>query len=652
MSRLAAFVFAVLIAFSFGSAALAAPKPEFNGPPKWVEAAPIPDAPPAEGAAALQTLLDDNQSRLGGEGDAYYNRRVRKVLKSEGLAALTSFSVTWSPENEEVTIHTLAIHRGGATIDLLQKGKNMLVLRRERNLERAMLDGRMTASQQIQGLQVGDVIDMAWTTEGRDPVAGERSYDSEALFFPGVAARYRVRISFPEGAPMRWRPTEGFGDPQVSKKDGRTYLDIDRRNVSAPKPPVGAPLRFRRLGSMETSSFESWQEISRIMAPLYARASALAPDSAIRAEAAAIAAKSADPAVRAFEALRLVEEKTRYFFIGMDGGGYVPARAEETWERRFGDCKGKTVLLLALLRELNIQAEPALVSLGGGDGMNERLPSLAAFNHVLVRATVGGKVYWLDGTRTGDRSGLEALRPPPHRWALPVRPAGADLEPIDVPPLSEPLVVTMMSYDASKGLDAPAPVQVVNRFKSDAANAMRQMLAAMPRADLERNFRQSLSGSMSWIVVDSIDWRDDVENDAFEVRFKGQADLDWRTNSDVGAREYRVSSSNSQTAGFPRREEGPNRDAPFAVPYPNYTRTITEFVLPAGGKGFSVRGPNGVDKVGGFEVKRSSALAGGTARFITETRSLMPEIPAEEAEAATRAMRRLASEDTLIRAPI
>ncbi len=83
----------------------------------------------------------------------------------------------------------------------------------------------------------------------------------------------------------------------------------------------------------------------------------------------------------------------------------MPARADETWQRRFGDCKGKTVLLLALLKELGIQAEPALVSLGGGDGLDERLPSLGAFNHVIVRATIGGKVYWLDGTRTGDRSG-------------------------------------------------------------------------------------------------------------------------------------------------------------------------------------------------------------------------------------------------------
>lgn len=153
----------------------------------------------------------------------------------------------------------------------------------------------------------------------------------------------------------------------------------------------------------------------------------------MRAEIDAIAAKTQDPKQRAFEALRLVEDKTRYFFIGIGDGGYVPAPADQTWARKFGDCKGKTALLLAILKELKVDAEPALVSLGGGDGMNERLPSLAAFNHVIVRTVIDGKTYWLDGTRTGDRSGLDALKPPPHRWALPVRAAGSDLEQIVVP---------------------------------------------------------------------------------------------------------------------------------------------------------------------------------------------------------------------------
>ena len=80
-----------------------------------------------------------------------------------------------------------------------------------------------------------------------------------------------------------------------------------------------------------------------------------------------------------------------------------------------------------MLDGLGIAAEPALVNTAFGDALPDRLPSVTAFNHILVRATVAGKVYWLDGTRTGDTS-LAALAVPDFGWALPMRERGATLE--------------------------------------------------------------------------------------------------------------------------------------------------------------------------------------------------------------------------------
>src|SRR6202012_176033 len=88
----------------------------------------------------------------------------------------------------------------------------------------------------------------------------------------------------------------------------------------------------------------------------------------------------------------------------MDDGGYVPAAADQTWKRRYGDCKGKTALLLALLHGLGIEAEPVLVNSRMGDMLADSLPQLGAFDHVLVRAHINGHVYWLDGTHSGDRT--------------------------------------------------------------------------------------------------------------------------------------------------------------------------------------------------------------------------------------------------------
>lgn len=631
--------------------ALAAQQPVYGPPEAWVDLAPLPAPPPTEGAAAIQVVLDDNQTRLSPDGDFYYDRRVYKVLRPEGLAAFKTQSFTWAPDTETVTIHAIRIIRDGQGIDLLKGGKDMPVLRREANMERAMLDGRLTVSRQIEGLQTGDMVEVSSTRFRKDPVVQGRSQDFEKMTFPGEAARYRVRLSWPDAAPVKWKATEAYPAGAVSKAGAWNQVVFDASAVQAPKAPIGAPPRFRRQGELEVSSFKDWADVSRLMAPLYAKASLLTPESAIKVEAAAIRAANPTPKARAFAALRLVEEKTRYLFLGMGDGGYVPAQADITWTRKFGDCKGKTVLLLALLKELGVTAEPALVSIGLGDGMDERLPGLTAFNHVIVRATIDGKVYWLDGTRTGDIAGLDALKPPPWRWALPVRAQGATLEKIVQLPFDKPQVETLVRLDASKGLDLPAPVRIEIRLTGDAASAYRQGIASAPREDLERAMRQNYSRAYSWIEIETIDWTDDPAGDSFKVALTGKADIDWRKNPDLGVREFKLPSAGAPAAPFARREPGPSRDAPYAVAFPFYARTITEVVLPGGGAGFSARGPKDSQLVGGVEIVRSAEVAGGVARFVSQGRSLSPEISAAEAETANRTLRQLGADDAVVRAP-
>ncbi|MFI4963985.1 MAG: DUF3857 domain-containing protein [Caulobacterales bacterium] len=629
--------------------ALAAEKPAYGPAPAWVDVAAIPPPPPEEGAPALEVLLDDHQSRLDPSGDAYYSHRAIKILKPEGLAGVKSASVIWSPATETVTFHTLRIVRGGQTIDLLADPKQMLVLRREANLEQSSLDGRITASRQIDGLQTGDILDLAFTRTHADPVAQGHSFDGERLAFAGVAGRYRTIVSWPKGEAVTWKATPGFGDPVVKDAGGRTVLSLDATNVLAPKAPIGAPLRFRRVGQLEVTSFRSWNEISKLMAPLYVTASDIARTSPIKAEAEAIAARTSDPKARAFAALQLVEDKTRYFFIGMGEGGYVPAKADDTWARRFGDCKAKTALLLALLKNLDIEAEPVLVNLGAGDGLNELPPSLAAFNHVIVRAKIAGQSYWLDGTRSGDTNPA-AMHAPSYKWGLPVRAEGATLEPIAEPQIAVPTVATVIRLDATKGLETLAPAHISITYSGVLATQVRAILARTPRADFERGFRQQFSSPAGGMEIEQVAWRDDPVRDLFTIELSGTDDMDWRKNPDLGVREFRIGTG-AAPRPFPKREAGPNQGAPFAIAYPSYTRTRTEILLPNGGKGFTVRGPTGVARVAGYEISSGAGIQGDVASFTVEQHAVTSEISAAEADAANRQIRQLRDVDILVRAP-
>src|SRR3546814_349035 len=129
----------------------------------------------------------------------------------------------------------------------------------------------------------------------------------------------------------------------------------------------------------------SWADLSRTIAPLYATAGTIRDSGALAAEVDRIAAATSDPKARADAALRLVQNEIRYLYRGMENGNYVPQAPEATWSLRYGDCKAKTLLLLAMLDQLGIEARPALVSSAFGDLLRDRLQTLGALDRKSTR---------------------------------------------------------------------------------------------------------------------------------------------------------------------------------------------------------------------------------------------------------------------------
>ncbi len=640
---------ATLVVLAAGPSARAADKPIFAPPAAWVQVAPIPAGHPGEAGPATEMLLDDNQSRLGPDGDELYNRRVIRIDKTGGLEGEVNRQIAWDPATDTVYIHWLRIIRDGKTIDLLGDGSKMLVIRRETNLERAMIDGWLTASEQIPGLQVGDIVDWSYTRVSRDPVMRGRSEAFDAIDHQGKAGRVRIRYLWPDAKPLRWRAAPEF-KPVVTHKDGWNEMLIDLADVEAPKAPVGAPKRFLSPGDVEITEFRDWAEVSALMSPLYSHAATLNPDSPLKAEIERIRHEGRDAKARAALALQLVEDKTRYLYIGLNSGGLTPAPADETWTRRFGDCKGKTVLLLALLHGLGIEAQPILVSTTDGDVLGSVLPTIR-FDHVMVRAMIDAQPYWLDGTRTGDDD-LGELEPPDYTYGLLVQPAGGQLIHIDKRPLARPQIGGTVLLDARAGIDKPMAAEIHLAMTGDLGHATASGMARIAEADAKQRMKESLGRAYGWLTIQDVSWS--WQDKAFVVVIKGEADLPWRENPDLGVRELKLPSSGGTNAGraFPPREPGPNADAPYAAPYPMFVTGEVKVILPEGGRGFSIRGVNADRTIGPFHIVRSARLESGAARFVASVNTTTPEIPAAGVADVNRDMRRLAEAEEFVRAPL
>ena len=382
----------------------------YEDTPEWVSVSEIDPAKISEGPPEL---VSDFQHRISDGVVFSYTDSAVRIDNPQELMNRGTLQLEWLPDKGDLTIHKLQIIRGEETIDLVADGNEFEVIRRERGLEQRLLDGVLTATMAVPGLQVGDILRVSHTIAIDDQALGDEVQVTQYIpSEPWQVAQGKTIVSWPADEDVLWEagPQIDLGAPE--ERDGFKYLAIDFPVEKAEDMPYDAPSRYRRARFLRVGSFDSWEELSRVMAPHFETAAEIKRGGDLYDEAARIMQKTSDPFERMVLATRLVQDDVSYLLNGLDGGNYLPQTAEDTWEKRYGDCKAKSVLLLALLREMGIESETVLVASRGGDAVSEMIPLPASFDHMIVRAEIDGTTYWIDGTTTGTRATNIADVPP------------------------------------------------------------------------------------------------------------------------------------------------------------------------------------------------------------------------------------------------
>ncbi len=635
--------FALTAAILVSTGAQAVDKPVIGPAPAWVKPVSLPAERKAD-EAPIRILLSDQQLLLEPSRQIVYSEFAFRIQTPQGLGA-GNLSFPWRPETDELAVHKLLIRRGAQTIDVLASGQTFTVVRRETNLESATLDGVLTANIQPEGLQVGDVLEFAASLTSSDPVMRGHVEQVAGTWNGAEIGRAHLRMQWPASVKARLRQTKDLPPLKVGKAGGLNFAEFTVDGLAPVEPPKGAPPRYRMGRMVELTDFASWADLGALMAPLYAKAAVLPAQGPLRTELERIRGLSADPRLRAEAALALVQDRVRYVFLAMGSGGLVPADAETTWSRRYGDCKGKTALLLALLHELGIEAEPVAVSSVSGDGLDSRLPMVGAFDHVLVRARVGGRTYWMDGTRTGDTS-LDRLAVPAFGWGLPLLPKGAALVRMMPEPLQIPSHLLDIRIDATAGLTVPAPAKVEAILRGDGAVGVNLGLASLAGDARDRALREYWKTHFDFIDIQSASATFDKGKGELRLAMTGLAKMDWSRG------QYETDHTG---VGYPAdfsRDPGPDRDAPFAVAYPYFTKTVETILLPPGFANLTGGANAALDEtIAGVEYRRKAVLADNVFTVEKTERSIVPEFPAKDAAAAQVALRALAETAVAIRIP-
>lgn len=224
-----------------------------------------------------------------------------------------------------------------------------------------------------------------------------------APFAQAVASRRaRLTVDAPEALPLSWvtrlLPATPANDVRAAGRRRLTFEYRDLPKIEEPEP--GLPPDVPRLPYVAFSTGASWAEIAK-------RYSAIV-DQAIRGSDVSQLTAAADGVPSQEEAVARVLAKLaeiRYTAVELGQGGIVPRTPDETLRRRFGDCKDKSVLLVAALRALDIPAYVALLSAGEGEAdIEPTLPGLGSFDHAIA-VVPGSPPIWIDPTDPYARAG-------------------------------------------------------------------------------------------------------------------------------------------------------------------------------------------------------------------------------------------------------
>ncbi|MEO6248976.1 MAG: DUF3857 domain-containing protein [Sphingomicrobium sp.] len=604
--------------------------------PSWVRRLPIP-VPTDTNSLPVRVLLFDQQADLTPGSVSRFSEIAAAVQTAAGLGA-GNISLTWRPDVDTITVHALTITRAGKTIDVLAK-QNFTVIRRETNLEQATLDGRLTASLLIDGVEVGDIIDLATTTVSRDPtLAGH--VEIELAQWNGAIDHAHARLNWARNVPLQMRATPGLPAFARTTDSTGSAIELSADHVQPLVQPKGAPARFLIGRVIEATDYKSFVDLGTLFTPLFARAATVDPTGPLPAQIAAIRAASTNPSARASAALDLVESKIRYVALTMGAGGYAPTSADATWKSRFGDCKAKTALLIALLHGLDIAAVPVLVSSAAGDGLEERLPLIGRFDHVLVRATIGGRDYYLDGTRTGDKD-IARLVTPNFQWAMPLLgPSATRLARLTPTPRSDPDTDFTLAIDARRGVFAPATAHSEVVYRGDGALLIKAMLEAIPEAQRDAVLRDYFRSNYDFIDPTTMTANFDASTGIEKLSMDGTAKLNWNDNW------LRIPDSSLAYQADFSRPDGPGKDAPFLLGFPSFERDTTSIQLPPHVELWPGTVGHDIDQtVAGIHYHREATLAMDILRMVKTEKTLVAEVDAATARAAQPRLRALYSED-------
>jgi lipoprotein NlpI len=483
--------------------------------PSWVDPIAIPQV--GRPQPAVIRLLDTQFL-----ADRVPVRYVRQAIMINDAASLTSagqVSIQFVPDYQQLKLHSVRILRGGVHVDRTASS-SIRFLQRETDLERGVYSGEVTASILVNDLRVGDTLEFSYSIHGQNPVFGDKFVAWSSWDQSHPTDLRRIVLNYSSDRQISWRV---IGDhqpkPLIANEtihDGMRRLVLQETSLAKVDPERLMPPDHGAYRWVQFSEFSGWDEVAAWADKLFQVRGT--PNQALLGIIETLQNKKTDEE-RVVGALEFVQSDIRYFSVSLGESSHRPTQPDVVLERRYGDCKDKSLLLMTLLHALNIHSKPVLLQVGRRKGLDKALPSPALFNHAIVQVMVGGDVFYLDPTRLGQHGRLRRMGQA-HEGAqvLVVAPEVRQLSTIPRSNARDWVDDEIWETASLSKFEAQGRIQVRQVWSGSAAETLRVVHERLPREQINKSIGNALEARYPGAaLVGEPNVEDDRINNVFKV---------------------------------------------------------------------------------------------------------------------------------------
>lgn len=459
-----------------GSAHAGASLYGFASVPGWVKPTPADYAtspPKGDGSGGSWYLALDRQYNVRTDGSDSYEHSVVKITSSGGVDEYSEINLSVDPSYQTLDLHSIRVVRDGRATDQLHTAR-ITALPQETELRERIYNGRYNINVLLSDVRVGDIIDYAYTTHSRERIFPGQFSTRLSIGWSVPMYWQRVRILSPAARELFYRVTDQQKPPAPTLRGDVREFEWEWHDQTGTPADEDRPRWHNAWPYLQVSSSRNWADVAAPAAQLFVVGEP--PSSELLNVVADIRKAGGSPEEQALHALQFVQ-RIRYVSLSIGRGAWRPTSPNTVLSRRFGDCKDKSLLLVTILRQLGIEADPVLVNTRMGHVLNESLPTPYLFDHAIARIKIDDQTFWADGTASEQFSPLAANATETYGWVLVLNKTTTGLTNVPGPTGEKTTKTSDVVIDLSKGMDAPGKLQVTTSYLDQWADKERQDLS-------------------------------------------------------------------------------------------------------------------------------------------------------------------------------